>query len=47
MAEDLRRLAKAAGVDVEEQAEAVIRQLLAFPAMARLERAGGRRTAHP
>ncbi|MGR6318786.1 hypothetical protein Q2K19_32080 [Micromonospora soli] len=35
MAEDLRRLAKAAGVDVEEQAEAVIRQLLAFPAMAR------------
>ncbi|MET8553149.1 hypothetical protein [Micromonospora zamorensis] len=35
MAEDLRRLAKAAGVDAEEQAEAVIRQLLAFPAMAR------------
>ncbi|WBB52455.1 hypothetical protein [Verrucosispora sp. WMMD573] len=35
MAEDLRRLAKAAGVDAEEQAEAVIRQLLAFPAMTR------------
>ncbi|MGK5440514.1 hypothetical protein ACSNN7_01595 [Micromonospora sp. URMC 105] len=35
MAEDLRRLAKAADVDVEEQAEAVIRQLLAFPAMTR------------
>ncbi|MEU8283879.1 hypothetical protein AB0C01_06025 [Micromonospora sp. NPDC048905] len=35
MAEDLRRLARAAGVDAEEQAEAVIRQLLAFPAMAR------------
>ncbi|MGC4812224.1 hypothetical protein ACLQ29_17010 [Micromonospora sp. DT228] len=35
MAEDLRRLAKAAGVDTEEQAEAVVRQLLAFPAMTR------------
>ncbi|MGV9766757.1 hypothetical protein [Micromonospora tulbaghiae] len=35
MAEDLRRLAKAAGVDVDEQAEAVVRQLLAFPAMTR------------